>query len=132
LEGRFATFPSYSYDSEFKILASEISYTETHQPHPAAPKEVVEAFESIFSRHSSQSSSAGGRGGSGNGHDNVGKDVGGKTIDITGGAKSARPTKSISFDQFWEAPERIWRPKRMEMSDSEVETVMVRLGFFLD
>jgi hypothetical protein len=48
---------------------------------------------------------------------NIGKDTGGKTIDITGGAKSARPTKSISFDQFWEAPEWIWRPKRIEMSD---------------
>lgn len=101
--------------------------TDGQHPHPAAPKEVVDSFESIFARYggsssSAQSTSGGSSGSTGGASGGAG---GPKKEDITGGAKSARAQSSQFYNQFWEAPEWTWKPRAMEMSAQEVESIMV-------
>lgn len=39
------------------------------------------------------------------------------------GATSARATGSVSYSEFWKAPEKLW--KGVAMTDKEMEVVMV-------
>ena len=38
-----------------------------------------------------------------------------------------KPAPPVDFENFWEAPESLWKPK--EWSEREIEAVMVSLSF---
>ena len=75
------------------------------RPHPAAPTQFKEAFSDFLERYKkfsfpSTSSSSG---------QNAGRAI---------------------FNEFWEAPEYVWRPKVRKLEDSEIDAVLVsRNGF---
>jgi small subunit ribosomal protein YMR-31 len=74
------------------------------RPHPAAPAQLREAFSDFLEKYKSFSSPSG----SLDGH-------------------SQQNLRNLRFKEFWEAPEYLWRPKTMQLEDSEIDAVLVSL-----
>ncbi|KAF8264292.1 hypothetical protein EI94DRAFT_1593712 [Lactarius quietus] len=68
------------------------------RPHPAAPTQFKEAFSDFLEKYKSFSSSS---------------------TSPRNGKSSGKPM----FNEFWEAPERLWRPKTSKLEDSEIDAV---------
>jgi len=76
---------------------------DTPHPHPAAPAEFKERFSEFLAKMNSSGASP-------------------KT-------SSTKPSSSgnvNTFDQFWEAPSRFWQPRVRDMSEAEMDAIMVR------
>ncbi|KAI0250516.1 hypothetical protein BJV78DRAFT_552141 [Lactifluus subvellereus] len=71
------------------------------RPHPAAPAQLREAFSDFLEKYKSFSSPSR----SSDGH-------------------SQQNPQSLRFNEFWEAPEYLWRPKTRQLEDSEIDAVL--------
>ncbi|KAH8826961.1 hypothetical protein DL96DRAFT_1802465 [Flagelloscypha sp. PMI_526] len=67
------------------------------KPHPSAPDEIKQGFGDFLKRLASSEAGAG---------------------------SSATTGGNSSFDNFWDAPDRFWRPKNRELEDSEIDLVL--------
>jgi len=68
------------------------------RPHPAAPAQLKEAFSDFLEKY---------------------KNFSLPSTSSSNGQSSGRPT----FNEFWEAPEYLWRPKVRKLEDSEIDAV---------
>lgn len=75
------------------------------RPHPAAPAQLREAFSDFLEKYKSFSSPSG-------------------SLD---GHRQQHPRK-LRFNEFWQAPEYLWRPKTLQLEDSEIDAVLVSLA----
>ncbi|KAI9466563.1 hypothetical protein BJY52DRAFT_1111364 [Lactarius psammicola] len=72
------------------------------RPHPAAPTQFKEAFSHFLEKHKTFSF---------------------PSTSLSNGQSSGRPI----FNEFWEAPEHLWRPKLRHLEDSEIDAVLVSI-----
>lgn len=73
---------------------------EPQHPHPQAPADLQKAFGNFLKKFEASTSSA-----------------------------AEKPTKSKSkdaYEEFWEAPSYLWKPRALEIEDAEIDAVMVR------
>jgi small subunit ribosomal protein YMR-31 len=70
------------------------------RPHPAAPTQFKEAFSDFLERY---------------------KNFSFPSTSSSNGKSSGRPI----FNEFWDAPEYLWRPKVRKLEDSEIDAVLV-------
>jgi ribosomal protein L15 len=106
---------------------------EEHSPHPSSPPELVQAFQKLFSRYdpstvkaTEQRRHGAGSGSTAGSSAGSAKDSGSGFVEAAkegGSTSSARPTGSVSYSEFWKAPQKLW--KGVEMTEKEMETVMV-------
>lgn len=75
------------------------------RPHPAAPAQFKEAFSDFLEKYKKFS------------------------FPLTSSSNGQSSGRKI-FNEFWEAPEYLWRPKLRQLEDSEIDAVSVsRIGF---
>jgi small subunit ribosomal protein YMR-31 len=78
-----------------------VSGPQAQRPHPAAPAQLKEAFSNFLEKYNSISQSSG---------------------------KNAQQNPSrLIFNDFWEAPGHLWRPKIRQLEDAEIDAVLVSL-----
>jgi small subunit ribosomal protein YMR-31 len=71
------------------------------QPHPAAPAQVKEAFSDFLKKY--------------------------KSFSFPSESSEGHSQQKLRFNEFWEAPEYLWRPKISQLEDSEIDAVLVSL-----
>ncbi|KAF8495229.1 hypothetical protein F5888DRAFT_590983 [Russula emetica] len=68
------------------------------RPHPAAPVQLKETFSDFLKKFNSQSPSP--------------------------GKNSQQNSQRLTFKDFWEAPEPLWRPRIRQLEDAEIDAVL--------
>jgi small subunit ribosomal protein YMR-31 len=71
------------------------------RPHPAAPAQLKEKFSDFLEKYNSLSPSS--------------------------GKKSQQNPRQRVFNDFWEAPGYLWRPRNSQLEDAEIDAVLVSL-----
>ncbi|KAI9459042.1 hypothetical protein F5148DRAFT_312440 [Russula earlei] len=75
------------------------SVPQPQRPHPAAPAHLKEAFSSFLETYKSLLSPASNK-------------------------APQRNQRGLTFNDFWEAPEPLWRPKIRHLEDAEIDAVL--------
>ena len=93
-----------------------------------APREIAEDFQSFLAKLQSSSSGPGSPSSTPKGQSTEASakgHTGGQEAerDSTRGPLEKKPEKPADFDDFWDAPEKLWMPR--EVTEREMEAVMV-------
>ncbi|KIM27205.1 hypothetical protein M408DRAFT_170832 [Serendipita vermifera MAFF 305830] len=97
-------------------------HAEKHHPHPASPPDIRDAFARIFAKlEEAQGGQGAGASQSAAGQRSAGGGTGASGEGA--GAKSSGATSSVTYSQFWQAPERLW--KGVPLEAAEMEKVMM-------
>ena len=91
------------------LVLSMLSGPQPQRPHPAAPAQLKEAFSDFLEKYKNFSSLPG-----------ISKN------------HSQQNSRGLRFNEFWEAPEHLWRPKINQLEDSEIDAVLVSLALPVD
>ena len=73
-------------------------------PHPAAPAQLKERFSDFLEKYNGQSPSS--------------------------GKNSQQNPRQRVFNDFWEAPGYLWRPRNSQLEDAEIDAVLVSFSAF--
>ncbi len=84
------------------LLFNIVTGPQPQRPHPAAPIQLKEAFSEFLEKYKNFSFPS--------------------TISSNG----QNPGRPI-FNEFWEAPEYLWRPKVRKLGDSEIDAILVSI-----
>jgi small subunit ribosomal protein YMR-31 len=68
------------------------------RPHPAAPVQLKETFSDFLKKYNSPSPSS--------------------------GRNTQKNSQRLIFNDFWEAPEHLWRPRIKQLEDAEIDAVL--------
>ena len=71
------------------------------RPHPAAPAQLKENFSDFLEKY--------------------------KSLSPSSGKKSQQNPRQRVFNDFWEAPGYLWRPRNSQLEDAEIDAVLVSL-----
>ncbi|ORX39599.1 hypothetical protein BD324DRAFT_614297 [Kockovaella imperatae] len=115
--------PAFTHTPMIKFLGQRSYDNAPHAPapHPQAPKEVAENFQSFLAKLQSSSKGSDWPSSTPKGQ-SVEQSSKGQTPQDNDTTRGPLEKKSADFENFWDAPERLWMPK--EVSEREIEAVM--------
>ncbi|KAH9956791.1 hypothetical protein BC827DRAFT_1229300 [Russula dissimulans] len=90
---------SVSYSSVSVFELSVVPGPQPQRPHPAAPEQFKEAFAGFLEKYK-------------------------RTSSQQSNNSALKNPRGLTFDQFWEAPNHLWRPRIRHVEDTEIDAVL--------